>query len=313
MSLDQSAWKIIEYSAKPHGTELGIKAKEGSNEFLGFLYRAPKGEKNAAGCRDGMLRSERVDAADISDRDLMQSRSGVEIATVFIALHQQTRLEDHTAGTVVSREVSQADFRAFIGSGEICGDISFFYDPRSADAEVSIKSFREDLKNLRFDPNSKPSFLGAFTYATAEMTHVASGEVFKTPPEAAFEDYQLALDRVNTSDNPDKWRAITTDERAIAFSFMQGIAGLRSTLTSLVARQPDNYDPYYLLANVDALDKNSMAARLHLQQAFDRRANVLPGDIFPDPAKNPAFMELKDDKQFWVFVEDLSRQVRQSE
>jgi hypothetical protein len=39
-----------------------------------------------------------------------------------------------------------------------------------------------------------------------------------------------------------------------------------------------------------------------LQQAFDRRANVLKGERMPDPAKGDSIVKLQKDKEFWTFV-----------
>jgi hypothetical protein len=41
---------------------------------------------------------------------------------------------------------------------------------------------------------------------------------------------------------------------------------------------------------------------MHLEQAFDRRANVLQGESMPDPTKGESILKLKKDKAFWAFV-----------
>jgi hypothetical protein len=45
-----------------------------------------------------------------------------------------------------------------------------------------------------------------------------------------------------------------------------------------------------------------------LQQAFDRRANVLKGELMPDPTKDDSIVKLKKDKTFWAFVLALPKQ-----
>jgi len=62
---------------------------------------------------------------------------------------------------------------------------------------------------------------------------------------------------------------------------------------------------YYLLACADAEDGKAPAAKVHLQQAFDRKANTLPGEQLPDPTKDDSFLKLKKNKDFWGFVEHL--------
>jgi len=46
---------------------------------------------------------------------------------------------------------------------------------------------------------------------------------------------------------------------------------------------------------------------MHLQQAFDRRANVLKGESMPDPTKDDSILKLKKDKAFWAFVLTLPK------
>lgn len=46
---------------------------------------------------------------------------------------------------------------------------------------------------------------------------------------------------------------------------------------------------------------------MHLQQAFDRRANVLKGESMPDPTKDDSILKLKKDEAFWAFVLTLPK------
>lgn len=64
---------------------------------------------------------------------------------------------------------------------------------------------------------------------------------------------------------------------------------------------------YYNLACADAEEGNAAVAKLHLQQAFDRKANVIPGENLPDPTKDDALLKLKYDNAFLPFVEDLKK------
>jgi hypothetical protein len=62
---------------------------------------------------------------------------------------------------------------------------------------------------------------------------------------------------------------------------------------------------YYNLACADAEEKNLAEARKHLQQAFDRKANTLPGKSMPDPTTDDSFTPYSSDKDFWSFLEGL--------
>jgi hypothetical protein len=62
---------------------------------------------------------------------------------------------------------------------------------------------------------------------------------------------------------------------------------------------------YYNLACADAEQGDATNAKLHLQQAFDRRANVIKGEAMPDPTKDDSILKLKKDNDFWIFVQTL--------
>jgi hypothetical protein len=63
---------------------------------------------------------------------------------------------------------------------------------------------------------------------------------------------------------------------------------------------------YYNLACAAGEEGNLADAKARLQQAFDRRANVLPGESMPDPATDDSFQQLMDDPDFAAFVKTLT-------
>jgi len=68
---------------------------------------------------------------------------------------------------------------------------------------------------------------------------------------------------------------------------------------------PDYPMYYYNLACADAEEKNLGNARIHLQQAFARKANVISGEKMPDPTTDDSFLPYKDQRDFWTFLEQL--------
>jgi hypothetical protein len=71
------------------------------------------------------------------------------------------------------------------------------------------------------------------------------------------------------------------------------------------AKDPDYPMYYYNLACADAEGKNLAGARVHLQQAFARKANMISGENMPDPTKEDAFVPYGNDKDFWASVQGL--------
>jgi hypothetical protein len=54
---------------------------------------------------------------------------------------------------------------------------------------------------------------------------------------------------------------------------------------------------------VEAL--KALEPRTHLQQAFDRKANVIHGETMSDPTKDDSFTPYRNKKDFWAFIESL--------
>lgn len=81
----------------------------------------------------------------------------------------------------------------------------------------------------------------------------------------------------------------------------------RAIAQHAIELDPDYPVNYYNLACADAEEGNAAAARAHLDQAFARRGNVLPGEHLPDPAQDDSILKLKADRAFWSFVEALPR------
>ena len=61
---------------------------------------------------------------------------------------------------------------------------------------------------------------------------------------------------------------------------------------------PDYPLYYYNLACADAEQGKAADAKLHLQQAFDRKANTIPVEKLPDPTQDDSILKLKINKEF---------------
>lgn len=69
---------------------------------------------------------------------------------------------------------------------------------------------------------------------------------------------------------------------------------------------------YYNLACADAESGNPSDARPHLRQAFDRRANTVKGESFPDPTADDSLKKLSADKDFWNLATSISQQLKKN-
>ena len=184
--------------------------------------------------------------------------------------------------------------RAFVASGDLCADISI-----SGGNKVMVDTTEPLLHSLVFDPMRPPDFFSKFRYATILYDHQAFG--------AAAPVYASALTLVDGVSDSLKWRRVTTDQASMAYGIAGDVKRSREINETAIAHDPSYPLYYYNLACADAEQGNASAARKHLQQAFDRRANSLPGEKMPDPTQDDSIVKLKSDKSFWSFVQTLPR------
>jgi tetratricopeptide (TPR) repeat protein len=290
MTLEQGAWQVVELSAKPNGNEWGERAAQGKQHMLAFLFAAPdQGLLNASSCRDGMLKAEHAEAS-VQGRSSIRSASGVEIALAVLVAPKDARMS----------------LRAFVASGDLCGDLLFnAADIQPGDEEayrLTMETAKQTLMTLTFDPSYKPTFKDAFAYATAEnMKHEYAG---------AAVAYRAALAMVNQSDDPLKFRRIVTDELSMSLGISGDLKGSREVNETAIEKDPEYPLYYYNLSCADAEAGDTRAARTHLQQAFDRRTHMPKGETFPDPTEDDSLQKLRRDDEFWSFAQQVSQQLK---
>jgi len=290
LSFNQGNFKIDELSAKPNNSEFGVRAEDGDLKFLGFLFLWPEHPHlTSESCRDEMLKAEgsQTLAADQGRLDYI-TPNGVHVAMVLL----------------LPPSGKSSSLRVFVAHEDLCADLSFTYAQPPTTAIFPMDRTKLILNSLTFDPDAKPTFLEAFAYATVEWN--------KQQVQGAAKAYAAALKVVATSDDPPKWRRVTTDQLSMAL----GISGdLKASIAvNQIAIEKDPAYPlyYYDLACADAESGDASAARVHLQQAFDRRANTLKGETFPDPTADDSFKKLSTNKDFWNLAESISQQLKKN-
>jgi tetratricopeptide (TPR) repeat protein len=123
------------------------------------------------------------------------------------------------------------------------------------------------------------------------------------PASPIYEDFLATT--FATKDNLPQ-RRVATDNMGMALGMSGEVDAARKVFLDAVKKDPDYPLYYFNLACADAEQGDAANARIHLQQAFDRRANTIQGEKLPDPTKDDSILKLKDDKTFWAFVETLS-------
>ncbi len=285
-----NGFRITENSAKPNGRELGVRGSDSAGQltFLGFLFVAPEtAPMTSAKCRDAALAQDRKTNATLKiTRTSEIPRQG--------ALH--VALVTYTTG---NRDGSTTyRVRGFLAADDICGDLEFYSSkPRSDDDEGLKRVF----SGYQMEPNYTPQFSDITLYAQVLFQH--------NEYRAAAPMFEKALTMVPPDGAPFKSaifaRRVLRDQAGMSYGISGDMAKARSIFEKAIADDPAYPLYYYNLANADAGEKKLSDARRHLQQAFDRKANVNPGETMPKPTEDDSFLPYKDNREFWTFLQGL--------
>lgn len=282
-------FKVIQTSAKPNGREMGIRAENASERLglLGFLFLVPEqAPLTAAKCRDGALESEKngnsmFKIVDLSD---MAQPGGLPVSVV-----------TYTSRT---KEGPTWHVRGFVAAGDTCGDLEFYASKPISLQDADLKAI---FSTYKLDEHYAPNFTDAFIYAQT----LYQAQMFK----AAAPVFETALAKLGDDPGPfpsvQTARRIATDNAGMSYGIAGETGKARSIFEKAIAQDPDYPMYYYNLACADAAEKKLGDARLHLQAAFARKANVISGESVPDPTQDDSFLPYKQNREFWNFLEQL--------
>lgn len=279
-------FKIVEYSAKPNGEEIGIRGRNdsGSLTFLGFLFVVP-GQAQLTGtrCRDGALDALKRGAPGVKILATSEmQRSGS--SSIAIANYSG---QDRAGKALYS-------IRSFVASGVLCGDLEVYGDTPTRPDDPEIKKI---LDSYGLDTSYKPQPNDILLYAQILYEHRNYA--------AAAPIFEQLLASLNDSQNQQTMKRVATDQAGIAYGISGNTAKARAIFEKAIATDPDYPMYYYNLACADAQEHKLAEARSHLQQAFARKGNVIRGEKMPDPSKDDSFLPYQNDRDFWKFVEGL--------
>lgn len=283
---DADGFTIVESSAKPGGVEIGIRGKDGAGRlaFLGFLFLVPaEAPLTSAKCRDGALGSDRKDNPTLKIQSTSENIGASNPPVTVVTYTVQGR--DQKTSYMV---------RGLVATGDICGDLEFYSDTPITGEDSEISTI---FRTYRFDPNYLPQFDDVFAYAQILYQH----NNFK----AAAPIFEQALSKIADDKNTVTMRRVATDQAGMSYGMSGNVPKARTLFEAAIAKDPDYPLYYYNLACADAEENKLADARLHLQEAFARRSNVIPGETMPDPAKDDSFLPHRDDQDFWKFIESL--------
>jgi tetratricopeptide (TPR) repeat protein len=283
-------FQIVENSAKPNGKELGVRGRDTSGQvtFLGFLFAVSEpAPLTSAKCRDSVLAQEKKSDATLK---ILRTSEIPRPGDVPVAL---------SAHTTKNRDGSATyRVRGFVATDDLCGDLEFYSNRAISEEDPAVKN---TFLSYRLDSAYSPKFGDVALYAQVLFQHHDYG--------AAAPLFEKALTMVPSDGVPFPSAIIAhrimRDQAGMSYGISGDSAKARSLLEKGIADDPDYPMNYYNLACADAGEKKLSDAKRHLQQAFDRKANMIPGESMPVPAKDDSFLPYKGDREFWSFVQGL--------
>ena len=282
-------WKPEMLTVYDKGTRPVAQFKKGTTGMTAsfILFENRSGKPTAQGCRedvvtpivehDAKLISKRVDGDS-------NAGGGEVLATTSFLIDMSLAGGKH-----------QHNLFGFAGDAKTCAEIhiSTVIDTAGADDEMKavLADFHPDLSYT-------PTAIDYFKLASV---------LFKNAPELAAPYYKSSLDAMPKDASFNTPRRVTTDQLVMSLGMSGDIKNSRAVAEMAIAADPDYPINYYNLACADAEQGNAAQAKTHLQEGFDRRANVLKGELMPDPTKDDSILKLKKNKEFWEFVQTLKK------
>ena len=277
--LDASTRPVVTFKNKVTDVDLSV-----------ILFPNDTGAPTSESCRDAVM-------GPILD-NLANSAvvKGVTKATRPRAKGPALALESYFIVKVGDTPLRQQNLFGFYGDRSVCAEAHI---SKAVFTSADAPQLESALKLFRFDEGYVPT---SKDYTTIGTIYFAAAQNFAS----AAVYYQRALDTLDSSASNLNARRFLVDQLSMSYGMSGDIARSRKINEDAVMRDPDYPLYYYDLACADSEEGNADAARTHLQQAFDRRQNVLPGETFPDPARDDSFAKLKDDEGFQDFVTQMS-------
>jgi len=252
-----------------------------------ILFENHSGKATSEGCQeDAITPILQNQASVISNRkdDHFAGQSGQTFATTAFLVDQS-----------VARIPHQRNLFGFAGDAKTC-------------AEVHISSFGDDPGVLQAMQTVLAEFNPDLDYhPSAEDYFLFASILYKEAPGLSAPYYKEFLNRLPPGPQTLSIRRVATDQLVMALGMSGDLKNSRAVAEIAIKDDPDYPLNYYSLACADAESGNAAGAQEHLQQAFDRRANVIKGESMPDPQKDDSILKLKKNKNFWSFVQSLPR------
>lgn len=189
--------------------------------------------------------------------------------------------------------ILQRNLFAFASDADTCYEIhvSKIMKGKPVDADL-----RRALDEFQIRIGYKPEATDYFLMASL---------LFHKTPAAAVPYYKQALERTPADPANLTMHRVLTDQLVMSLGMSGDLKQSRAVAQQAIEADPDYPLNYFNLACADAEQGDAGQARIHLEQAYARRLNVIKGETMPDATKDDSILKLKSDAAFWAYVQTL--------
>ena len=219
------------------------------------------------------------------------------------------RKDDHFTSPF-GQTFATTSFMVDMGNGQIPHQLNLFgfFGNATTCAEVHISPHGDDPGDLRAMQATLADFHPDLAYQpSADDYFFFASILFKGSPGLSAPYYKEFLNRLPPGPQTLTMRRVGTDQLVMALGMSGDLKNSRAVAEMAITDDPDYPLNYFNLACADAESGNAAGAQEHLRQAFDHRANVIKGELMPDPTADDSILKLKKNKAFWAFVQSLPR------
>ncbi len=286
ISTSQNGWKIDYTNVYDDGTRPVLQLSNNTNGITAslILFDNYYGKPTPDGCRkdatDGVLQNQ---AAAITDRkdSAGKAQDGTPLAFTAWDLH----------GSPAT--IRQRNLFAFASDAQLCYEIhvSKMQNGKPLDAELQ-QTITQFHPLLGYKPDADDYF-------------VMASLLYPKTPLLASAYYRQALALTPADPKHLTRYRVLTDQLVMSLGLAGDLKDSRDVAQHAIEADPDYPLNYYNLACADAEAGNAAQARIHLEQAYARKQNMLKGEQMPDPAKDDSLLKLKQNQDFWAYVQTL--------
>jgi len=292
---DQRRWQRLNYAPpsdfSPGGPSLNLHDNAANLELAYNLV--PNSTNSAKDCLEkAMNANERAFATGSGHADIKQGNKSEGTN----ASGQPLVSGSYLITSMNGAKASQQHVYGVVASHDSCAEIQIVKPDYTAPDDAAIQAV---LQSLSFDSGYVPVSTDYFLMARL-ITQLSQGRGFLG--SAAY--YQRALDTM-PADAPVVIRRAVIDQLSTAYDRIGQADKGRVANEAAIKTDADYPMYYYNLARIDAEDFKVGEAKAHLQQAWDRKANLPASQQMPDPTLDPSLQKLKTKSDFWTYVQGL--------